>query len=88
MNGTFQPFRPRAHQGRISGVSVLETRGLHALPREKVVDGVAVNAQDTSDADSVQPAVMNQAANGLGVNAKLVGDLANADEAVRLLLRR
>jgi hypothetical protein len=58
------------------------------LPREEAVDGFAVNAQDASNADSVEPAVMDQPPNRLGVNTKLVGDLANADEAVRLLLRR
>jgi len=58
------------------------------LPGEKAVDGFTVNAQDASNTDSVEPAVMNQPSNRFGVNAKLVGDLANADEAVRLLLRR
>lgn len=88
VNGAFQPFRPRAHGGRISAVSVLETRGFHALTREKAVDRVAVNPQNTSDPNGVKPAVVNQPSNRLGVDAQLVGDLAHADEAVGLLLRR
>lgn len=73
---------------RISLVSALETRRLHALAREKAVDRFAVNAQDASHTHGVEPAVVNQAPNRFGMDAELVGDIANADEAVGLLLRR
>jgi hypothetical protein len=73
---------------RISGDSALETRRLHALPREKAVDRFTVNAQDASNPNGVEPPVVNQASDGFGMNAELVGDIANADQAVRLLLRR
>jgi hypothetical protein len=88
VNGAFQPFRSLAHQGRISAVSVLETRGLHALARKKAVDRFTMNAQDAPDAHGVEPTVVNQPSNRFGVDAQLVGDLAHADEAVGLLLRR
>jgi hypothetical protein len=58
------------------------------LSREKAVDRLAVNAQDAPDANGVEPAVVDQASNRFGMNAELVGDLANADETVRLLIRR
>jgi hypothetical protein len=58
------------------------------LPREKAVDGVTVDAQDAPDPNGVESPVMNQASNCLGMNAELIGDIANADQAVRLLLRR
>jgi len=66
----------------------LETRGLHALAREEAVDRFSVYTQHTSDADGVEPAVVDQTAIRLGMDAELVGDVTNADEAVRLLLRR
>lgn len=69
-------------------MSVLETRGLYALPRQKGIDGFAVHAQDAPDANSVEPAVMDQPSDRFGMDAQLVGDVANTDEAVRLLLRR
>jgi hypothetical protein len=47
-----------------------------------------VNAQDAPNANGVEPAVVDQASNRFGMNAELVGDLANADEGVRLLIRR
>jgi len=65
----------------------LETRGLHALAREEAVDRFSVYTQHTSDADGVEPAVVDQTANRLGMDAELVGDLTNADK-LRLLLRR
>jgi hypothetical protein len=68
-------------------VSGLETRGLHALAREKAVDGLAMNAQHAADAHGVKPTVVNQAANRLGVDSKLIRDLTNADEPIGLLLR-
>jgi hypothetical protein len=69
-------------------VSALETRGLHALTREKAVDRFTVHTQHASDADGIEPTVVDQAPNRLGVDAELVGDVTDADEAVRLLLRR
>jgi hypothetical protein len=58
------------------------------LPREKAVDRVAVNAQDAPHANGVEPAVVNQATYRLRMHAELVGDVANADETVGLLIRR
>ena len=72
---------------RISPVSGLETRGLHALAREKVVDRFAMNTQHAADANGVEPSVVNQTPDRLRMDAELVGDLTNADE-LRLLLRR
>jgi hypothetical protein len=57
------------------------------LPREKAVDRLAVDAQHAPDANGVEPAVVDQASNRFGMNAELVGDLANTDETVRLLVR-
>ena len=45
-------------------------------------------AQDTPDSDGVEPSVVNQPPNRFGMDAELVGNFTNADEAVRLLLRR
>jgi hypothetical protein len=73
---------------RISPVSALETRRLHALAREKAVDRFTVNAQHASHAHGVEPAVVNQAPNGFRMDAELVGDVANTDEVVGLMLRR
>jgi len=72
----------------MSGLSALKTRGFHALPRKKAVDGVAMNTQDAPNANGVEPPVMNQSSNRLRMNAELVCDITNADEAVGLLLRR
>lgn len=63
-------------------------RGLHALAREKAVDGFTMYAQNTPDSDGVEPSVVNQPPNRLGMDAELVGNFTNADETVRLLLRR
>jgi len=73
---------------RISRVSALETRGLHALSREKAVNGFAVHTQHTPHADGIEPPVVNQAPDRLRVDAELIRDVAHADEIVRLLLRR
>jgi len=67
-------------------VSVLETRGLHALPREKAVDGLTVHTQDPPDAYGVEPAVVDETTDGLRVNTELVRHIADADE-VRLSVR-
>ena len=69
-------------------MSGLETRGLHALTREKTVDGFAMNAQHAPDAHGVEPPVVNQTPNRLGMHAELIGDLTNADEPIGLLLCR
>jgi phage gp46-like protein len=58
----------------------LETRWLHALPREKAVDRVPMNAQHAADADRIEPAVVDQAPDRLGVHAELFRHLANTDE--------
>jgi len=58
----------------------LETRRLDPLPREKAVDRVAMNAEDAADAHRVEPAVVDQPPDGLGVHAELIRYLANADE--------
>jgi hypothetical protein len=58
----------------------LETRRLHTLPREKAVDRLAMNAEDAADADSIEPTVVDQPPDGLGVHAQLIRYLANTDE--------
>jgi hypothetical protein len=67
-------------------VSVLKTRGLHALSREKAVDSLAVDTQHPPDAHRVEPPVVDQTADGLRMNAELIRHIANADE-VRLSVR-
>jgi hypothetical protein len=47
-----------------------------------------VNTQHTPHAHGVEPAVVNQAPNRFRMDAELVGDVANADEVVGLLLCR
>ena len=71
----------------VSAPSGLETRGLDALEREKAIDGVAMDAQDTAYTHCVEAAVVDQPADRLRMDAELVGDVANADEAVRLMIR-
>jgi hypothetical protein len=58
----------------------LETRRLHALPREKAVDRLAVHAKDAADADRVEPTVVDQPPDRLRVHTELIRYLANADE--------
>jgi hypothetical protein len=58
----------------------LETRGLHALPREKAVDSGSMNAQHPADTDGVEPAVVDQSPDRLGMHAELFRHLANADK--------
>jgi hypothetical protein len=60
--------------------SGLETRGLHALAREKAIDGLAMNAQNAADAHGVETPVVNQAPDRLRVDTQLVRDLTHADE--------
>jgi hypothetical protein len=61
--------------------SGLETRGLHALAREKAIDGLAMYAKHAAHAHGVEAAVVNQSPDRLRMYAQLVRDLANADEA-------
>ena len=68
--------------------SGLETRGLHALTREKAIDGIAMNAEHTAHAHRVEAAVVNQSPDRLRMDAQLVRDLANADEARITTCRR
>jgi hypothetical protein len=58
----------------------LKTRRLDALPREEAVDCLAVDTQHASDSYRVEPAVMDQAPNRLGMHAELRRNLADADE--------
>ena len=58
----------------------MKTRRLHALPREKAIDGIAMHAQNAADADRVEPTVVDQPPDGLGVHTELIRYLANADE--------
>ena len=72
----------------MSRVSGLETRRLDALPREKAVDSFTMDAQHAADADRIEPPVVNQAANRFGMDAELVGDVAHADQTLRISFRR
>ena len=71
----------------MSRVSGLETRRLHTLTREEVVERRAVHAQYAPDAHGVQPPVVNEAADRLGMDAELLRHVTNADEALGLVLR-
>jgi hypothetical protein len=64
----------------VSAPSGLETRGLDTLQREKAIDGVAMNAQDTPYTHSVEATVVDQPADRLRMDAKLVRNFTNADE--------
>jgi phage gp46-like protein len=59
----------------------LETRWLHTLPREKGVDRFTMDAEDAADTNGIEPAVMDQPPDSLGVHAELIRYLANADES-------
>jgi hypothetical protein len=65
----------------VSVPSGLETRWLHALPREKAIDSVAMNAQHATDTHCVETAVVDQTANRLRMDAELVRNLTNAHES-------
>src|SRR5438067_2159290 len=75
-------------RARMSRALGLETRRLDALACEKAIDSFAVHTQHPPDADGVEPPVVDQAPNRLRMNAELVGDIANADQAFGLMLRR
>jgi len=66
----------------------LETRRLHALPRKKEIDRLAVYAQHTPDAHGVETTVVDQTTNGLGVDTELIRDITNADEIWLSICRR
>ena len=67
----------------MSLASVLETRGLHTLSCEKPIDGLTMDTKHASDAHGVEPAVVDQSPNRLGMHAELSRDLADADETPR-----
>ena len=71
----------------MSRVSGLETRRLHALAHEEMVERRAVHAEDAADTNSVQPPVVNQATDRLRMDAELLCDVADADESFGLVLR-
>jgi hypothetical protein len=66
----------------------LETRRLHALEREKAIDGLAVNAEYAPNPHGVEPAVVNEPADRLGMNAELGRDLTDADKPIRFAAYR
>jgi hypothetical protein len=50
------------------------------LAREKAVDRLSMHAKDTAYTHRVEPPVLDQPPNRLGMHAELVRNLANADE--------
>jgi hypothetical protein len=62
-------------------------RRLDALPRKEAIDGLTMHAQDAPDSDRIEPAVVNETPDRLRMDAELVRDFANADEA-RVFPRR
>ena len=48
--------------------------------REEVVDGLPVNAEHATHPDRVEPAVVDQAADRLRMDAELVRNLPNTDQ--------
>jgi hypothetical protein len=71
-------------RAEVSVASGLEARGLHALPRQKAIDGLPVHAKDAPHANGIQPAVVNQPPDRLRMHAELVRDLTDTDEATGL----
>ena len=67
----------------MSPASVLETRRLHALMREEAIESLTMNTKHASDTNGVEPAVVDQSPNRLGMNAELGRDLADADQSHR-----
>jgi hypothetical protein len=65
----------------------LVARRLDALERKEAVDGLTMDAEHASNPDGVEPAVVDQPADGLGMHAELVRDLADADETFGLSIR-
>jgi hypothetical protein len=62
----------------------LVARRLDSLARQKAVDGLPVNAENATDANGVQAAVVDEPADRLRVDAELTRDLADAVESVGL----
>ena len=50
------------------------------MPRKKAIDCFPVNAEDAADADRIQSPVVDQPPDRLRMHAKLIRNLANADE--------
>jgi len=50
------------------------------LPGEKAVDGFPMNAEDTADTHCIEPPVVDQPADRLGMHAELFRNFANADK--------
>jgi protein SCO1/2 len=55
--------------------------GLDALPGDEAREGSPVNPEQAPDTDGVEPAVVDQAPDRLGMHAELVRDLAHAVQA-------
>jgi hypothetical protein len=66
----------------------LETRRLHSLTRKEAVDRTAMNTEDTSDPHSIEPSVVDQTPNRLGVDTELRRDLPDADQSCLLSVCR
>jgi hypothetical protein len=68
----------------MSGGSGLETRRLHSLARKKAVNGRTVHAEDAAHSNGIEPPVMDQPPNRLGVDAELARYLADAHQVTRI----
>jgi hypothetical protein len=62
----------------------LETRGLYALARKEAIYGFPMDPEDPPDANGVEPAVVNQPPDRLGMNAELVRDFTDTDQTAWL----
>jgi hypothetical protein len=58
--------------------------GLDALAGEETVHRVPMDTQDSTDAHGVEPALVDQASNGLRMNTEPACDLTDAVETVGL----
>jgi hypothetical protein len=54
------------------------------LAREEAVHGFTMDAQDAPDAHGVEPSVVDQPPNRLGMNAELVRDFTDTHEIFRV----
>lgn len=81
MRRTLEAFCPRAQQAHFSDSSGLETRGLHPLACEKVLDGLAMYAKHPPDPHRVEPTVMDETTDRFRVDAELVRHFTDADQA-------
>jgi hypothetical protein len=66
----------------------LETRRLHTLTREEAVDRLPMDAEYTADSHGVEPPVMDQATDGLGMHPELGGHLTDADQTCLISVDR